>query len=226
VVVRAAICLTILMALTASLGCNEAPPAKPVVKAPEAKPAKKAEPAPAPKVEKTNEIVFDPRKPPAGFVNCHRNHCHRVGGGVASYAQVMEEIGATKIIGVPKRAPMPPAPSDVGTPPSDATVTASGLAYKVLKPGDGKRKPGPGSVATVHYTGWTASGKGFDSSISRGKPANIPIDRVFPGWTEGLQTMSIGEEKRFWIPQNLAFNGQKGKPTGTLTFDVELIDFR
>ena len=59
------------------------------------------------------EVVFDPRNPPPGFTKCHRNHCHRVGGGVASYAQVMEEIGATKIIGVPKPKPMPPAPAHV-----------------------------------------------------------------------------------------------------------------
>ena len=57
------------------------------------------------------EVVFDPHNPPPGFSKCHRNHCHRVGGGVASYQQVMTEIGATKSINVPKPKPMPPAPT-------------------------------------------------------------------------------------------------------------------
>ena len=79
--------------------------AKPAAKA-EAKPEPKAAPAPAKKQGAEgealqSEVVFDPRKPPAGYAKCHRNHCHRVGGGVASYKQVMAEIGATKIVGVP-----------------------------------------------------------------------------------------------------------------------------
>lgn len=171
------------------------------------------------------EVVFDPRNPPAGFTVCHRNHCHRVGGGVASYQQVMNEIGATKIIGVPKEAPKPKAPADVAAPPADAKRTASGLAYKVLQPGTGD-KPGPTSVVTVHYTGWTTDGKAFDSSVSRGRPATFPLNRVIPGWTEGLQLMSVGEEMRFWIPVDLAYKGRPGAPKGMLVFDVELLSFR
>ncbi len=183
-------------------------------------------PTPPPEPEK-KEIVFDPRNPPPGFVNCHRNHCHRVGGGVASYAQVMQEIGATKSVGVPEMAPMPQAPPDVAAPPADAEVTPSGLASKVLRAGDGAAgKPGPTSTVTVHYTGWTADGKAFDSSVSRGEPAAIPLTRVFPGWVEGLQLMSIGEERRFWIPENLAYQGQPNRPAGMLVFDVELIAFQ
>ena len=171
------------------------------------------------------EAVFDPRNPPPGFTTCHRNHCHRVGGGVASYKQVMNEIGATKIIGVPKQAPMPKAPANVAAAPADAERTPSGLASKVLKPGSGA-KPGPTSVVTVHYTGWTTDGKGFDSSITRGRPATFPLNRVIKGWTEGLQLMSIGEERRFWIPEELAYKGRKNAPAGMLVFDVELISIR
>jgi FKBP-type peptidyl-prolyl cis-trans isomerase len=171
------------------------------------------------------EVVFDPRNPPPGFTTCHRNHCHRVGGGVASYQQVMNEIGATKIIGVPKQPPMPKAPADVAAPPADAVKTASGLASKLLKAGTGA-KPGPTSVVTVHYTGWTTDGKGFDSSVTRGRPATFPLNRVIPGWTEGLQLMTIGEERRFWIPQDLAYKGRRGAPAGMLVFDVELISIR
>ena len=53
----------------------------------------------------STEVVFDPRNPPAGYTKCHRNHCHREDGGVESYKQVMDAIGATKIIGVPKERP-------------------------------------------------------------------------------------------------------------------------
>lgn len=175
----------------------------------------------------SREIVFDPRNPPAGFTVCHRNHCHREGGGVASYQQVMAEIGATKIIGVPKMGPTPEAPEDVAAAPADATKTKSGLAYKVLDKGDGAQKPGPESIVTVHYTGWTTDGKSFDSSVARGKPATFPVNRVsMEGWTEALSHMSVGARHRIWIPQELAYKGRAGAPAGMLVFDVELISIQ
>ena len=172
------------------------------------------------------EVVFDPRNPPPGFTICHRNHCHRVGGGVASYQQVMDEIGATKSINVPKRGPMPKAPADVAAPPANAERAASGLASVVLKAGAGKENPGPTSVVTVHYTGWTTDGRAFDSSVARGQPATFPLDRIIKGWGEGVQLMSVGEERRLWIPESLAFQGRRGAPAGMLVFDVELIGIR
>jgi len=75
----------------------------------------------------------------------------------------------------------------------------------------------------VHYSGWTTDGKGFDSSVARGQPATFPLDRVISGWTEGLQLMVEGEERRFWIPVELAYQGRPGKPAGMLVFDVELL---
>ena len=170
--------------------------------------------------------MFDPRNPPAGYVNCHRNHCHVVGGGVASYAQVMAEMGATRVVGAPPPKVLPPAPANVAGPPADALRTSSGLAYKVLRPGDGARKPGPTSVVTAHYTGWTTDGKGFDSSVARGQPATFPLNRVIPGWTEALQLMSVGQEMRVWIPQQLAYRGRPNRPAGMLVFDVELLGIR
>ena len=77
---------------------------------------------------------------------------------------------------------------------------------------------------TVHYTGWTTDGKMFDSSVPRGKPATFPLDRVIAGWTEGVQLMVEGEKRRFWIPEALAYKGQR-EPKGMLVFDVELISF-
>jgi peptidylprolyl isomerase len=117
------------------------------------------------------------------------------------------------------------APADVKAPPPDAKRTASGLAYKVLTPGTGTRHPKKFDQVTVHYTGWGTDGKMFDSSVARGKPSTFPLDRVIPGWTEGLQLMVEGEKARFWIPQNLAYQG-KQPPFGMLVFDVELINIQ
>ncbi len=169
------------------------------------------------------EVEFDPRKPPAGYFNCHRNHCHKEGGGVASYAQVMEEIGATKIVGMPKSGPMPAAPADVAAPPADAATTVSGLATKVLSKGSGTDKPAADSVVTIHYTAWTTAGKAFQSTATTGQPSKVPLVRAFPGLREGIQLMVVGEERRLWIPESLAFQGRPGAPAGTVVFDVELL---
>ena len=117
------------------------------------------------------------------------------------------------------------APADVKTPPPDAKRTVSGLSYKVLEPGTGTRHPGTFDEVTVNYTGWTTDGKRFDSSLIRGQPATFPLDRVIPGWTEGMQLMVEGEKARFWIPENLAYQGRKA-PYGMLVFDVDLIRIR
>jgi peptidylprolyl isomerase len=116
------------------------------------------------------------------------------------------------------------APIDVKAAPADSKKTASGLAYKVLKPGTGTKHPNASSTVTVHYTGWTTDGKMFDSSVARGMPISFPLDGVIKGWTEGLQLMVQGEKTRFWIPQDLAYQG-KQPPFGLLVFDVELLEF-
>ena len=81
------------------------------------------------------------------------------------------------------------------------------------------------SVVTVHYTGWTTDGKMFDSSVKRDKTSTFRLDRVIKGWTEGLQLMVVGEKRRFWIPQELAY-GKNGRVPGMLVFDVELYRFQ
>jgi peptidylprolyl isomerase len=115
------------------------------------------------------------------------------------------------------------APPDVKQPPADAHRTPTGLAYKVMRPGKGVRRPEAWSRVTVHYTGWTTDGKMFDSSVARGTPMTTGLEQVVPGWTEGMQTMVEGERTRFWIPENLAYKGEAGSPKGMLVFDVELI---
>ena len=110
---------------------------------------------------------------------------------------------------------------------NDSVVqTESGLQYMVLKEGTGA-KPGPTDEVTVHYTGKLLNGTVFDSSVERGEPATFPLDKVIPGWTEGLQLMSEGAKYRLFIPSDLAY-GSKGAgdqilPNSTLIFDVELI---
>ncbi len=116
-----------------------------------------------------------------------------------------------------------PTPPDVAGPPGDAEKTASGLASKVIEPGTGKAHPSAQSVVEVHYSGWTTDGKMFDSSHKRGRPAKFPLNRVIPGWTEGVQLMVEGEKRRFWIPEDLAYKGRPGAPQGMLVFDVELL---
>lgn len=118
-----------------------------------------------------------------------------------------------------------PAPDNVARPPADAGKTSSGLASVILKAGTGKTKPGPTDVVTVNYTGWTTDGKMFDSSFARNQPSSFPLNRVIKGWGEGVQLMVAGEKRRFWIPQDIAYNGMAGRPAGMLVFDIELLDF-
>jgi FKBP-type peptidyl-prolyl cis-trans isomerase len=118
-----------------------------------------------------------------------------------------------------------PPPPDVAAPPADAEKTSSGLASKLIEPGSGGEHPGPSDQVTVHYTGWTADGRMFDSTSARGRPSTFALNRVLPGWTEGVQLMVKGEKRRFWLPERLTFAGAAGKPRGVLCFDIELIDF-
>lgn len=211
-----------------ALGCTKSDGAEKAgegaAKAPLTAPVKKAPDAAA--KPKAAKVVFDPNNPPAGYTRCHRNHCHKVGGGIASYAQVMEEMGATEMVGGFKPKPIPKAPPDVADPPADAEWSESGLASKLLEKGSGTKKPGPDGVVVAHYTAWTRDGKGFDSSVSRGQPATFPIPRLFPGLKEGLQMMTVGESRRFWIPGEMAFAGQRGRPQGMVVFDVELLEIK
>jgi len=121
----------------------------------------------------------------------------------------------------------PATPADVAAPPADAEKTASGISSKVLKKGTGTTHPKETDTVKVHYSGWQTNGKMFDSSVQRGEPTEFPLNQVIPGWTEGVQLMVVGESRRFWIPGKLAYGEQDkgdGSPSGTLVFDVELLD--
>lgn len=141
-----------------------------------------------------------------------------------SVAALPPKLGATGKPG----AEQVPAPPDVAAPPKDAEKTASGLYSKVLKKGTGSEKPGPNDTVSVHYSGWTKDGKMFDSSIPRKRPQTFGVGGVIAGWTEGLQLMVVGEKRRLWIPGSLAYGdtAQRGRPSGQLTFDVELLEIK
>ena len=117
-------------------------------------------------------------------------------------------------------------PDDVAAPPASAETTSTGLASKVLRSGDGTDHPAATDTVTVHYAGWTTDGKLFDSSYGRGQTSSFPLNRVIAGWTEGLQLMVVGEKRRFWIPEELAYQGRPGAPAGMLVFDVGLFDIK
>jgi peptidylprolyl isomerase len=144
----------------------------------------------------------------------------------APTGQLTFDVELIEIIAGPKP---PEVPKDVAAPPKTAKKTATGLYYRVLTQGKGKKHPTATSRVTVHYSGWTKDGKMFDSSVTRGEPSSFPLNGVIPGWTEGVQLMVEGEKTRFWIPGNLAYGDtpkRPGAPSGQLTFDIELISIQ
>jgi FKBP-type peptidyl-prolyl cis-trans isomerase len=103
----------------------------------------------------------------------------------------------------------------------------SGLQYKVLKAGTGK-KPLATSIIECNYRGTLIDGTEFDSSYKRGQPETIQVSRVIPGWTEALKLMPVGSKWQLFIPAKLAYGpqGTPGGPIGpnsTIIFEVELL---
>lgn len=106
------------------------------------------------------------------------------------------------------------------------STTESGLQYEVIAEGEGP-KPTAEDTVTVHYNGALIDGTVFDSSYQRGTPATFPLNGVIPGWTEGVQLMSVGSSYRFFIHPDLGY-GENGAgdmigPNEALIFDVELL---
>ena len=140
-----------------------------------------------------------------------------------------------------KTRPLPPFPmSDIALAKGEkflqdnatkegVVTTASGLQYKVITEGTGK-SPKATDTVLVHYAGTLINGTEFDSSYKRKEPIEFPLNRVIPGWTEGVQLMKEGAKYRFFIPSKLAY-GKQGAgrdigPNEALIFDVELLKVR
>ena len=105
--------------------------------------------------------------------------------------------------------------------------TPSGLQYIVITEGEGDT-PTSTDIVKVHYTGTLIDGRVFDSSVSRGGPAQFGVNQVIPGWTEALQMMKVGSKYKLFLPSDIAY-GERGagemiQPNSTLIFEVELLD--
>jgi FKBP-type peptidyl-prolyl cis-trans isomerase FkpA len=107
-----------------------------------------------------------------------------------------------------------------------AVKTDSGLVYRMLKEGKGA-SPGAADTVRVHYRGTFTNGKEFDSSYSRGQPAEFPLNRVIKCWTEGVQKIKVGGKAKLTCPSDIAY-GPSGRgpipPNAVLLFEVELLD--
>lgn len=117
-----------------------------------------------------------------------------------------------------------------GVAPGDATLRTlpSGVGLQILSSSTSGAHPGATSVVLVHYRGMLENGVEFDSSYKRGQPARLPLDRVIPCWTEGLQQLTIGTKARLYCPAATAY-GKRGAggvipPDARLTFEIELVD--
>ena len=106
-------------------------------------------------------------------------------------------------------------------------TTESGLQYEIMTEGTGEL-PTQASTVKTHYHGTLINGKVFDSSVTRGMPAEFPVGGVIAGWTEALQLMPVGSKWRLFVPHNLAY-GERGAgadiaPYSALIFEVELLE--
>lgn len=123
------------------------------------------------------------------------------------------------LLTLPAFAADTPPPAE---PPAEAERSPTGLASVVLEPGDGE-SPDENDFVAIHYTGWTPAGARFESSHDKGQPAIFSLERIFPGWHEGILQMSVGEKRRLWVPASLTPPKPQSGPQGDVIFDLELL---
>lgn len=102
----------------------------------------------------------------------------------------------------------------------------SGLQYKILKAGDG-RKPTAADVVDVKFRGTLLDGKEFDVSPRDGTAVSFRFGKTIPGWQEALKLMPAGSKWQLFIPPSLGYGG-RGKsaavgPNATLIYEIELV---
>ncbi len=141
----------------------------------------------------------------------------------ATVAQAADNKPAATTTTTTTTRPVGAAPLGVG----GSVTTSSGLVFKLMKQGQGA-SPLASDTVKVHYRGTFADGKEFDSSYSRGKPLEFPLNGVIKCWTEGVQRLQVGGSARLTCPPAIAY-GERGAggvipPNATLTFDVELLE--
>ena len=136
-------------------------------------------------------------------------------------------ISAASLAQTPAAPPPDVLPASEVAPPAGGEKSGTGLISILVRGGNGTEKPASTDIVTVHYTGWSSDGRLFDSSIVRGPAVSFPLDKVaVPGWRECVLLMTLGEKRRCWMPENLAYRGQAGRPKGTMLFEIELLDIR
>jgi FKBP-type peptidyl-prolyl cis-trans isomerase len=130
------------------------------------------------------------------------------------------EVELVSITKAPRR------PQNLTTPPESAQKLLSGVTIDWLKSSKGKVHPAMDSKVTVHFSGWTASGKLFQTTVMDGQPATMPLGTALPGWREALPLMTPGDKARVWIPAALAYGTKppsKRIPAGNLVYEIELL---
>ncbi len=142
--------------------------------------------------------------------------------GLKSKTPVGTNVLEVEILAIDKGQKPPDAPEDVKAPPADARKLPDGLAIKTLKKGTGTVHPTLTDRVSVNYAGWTTDGKNFDFS-KKDAPVTFGLANLINGWKEGIPELVEGETARMWIPEELAYKGQPGKPQGMLVFDIELL---
>lgn len=144
-------------------------------------------------------------------------------GATAEDASAASEAGAAPCSSWDPTADPTVAPADVAAPPPGARNGGDGLRFCILRQGTGRVRPSRSDRVRVHYTGWTTDGRMFDSSRTRGEPASFPVTGVIRGWVDSLTHMTVGQVRRVWIPEELAYRGAEDGPAGMLVFDIELV---
>ncbi len=145
-------------------------------------------------------------------------------GASSLKADALPETKETPVLAYPFSDHLPWNPNGAGV-----KTAEGGLQYIVLKEGPaGGKSPVATDFVNVNYDGRRTNGEQFDSSFSRGQPAQFRLDQVIPGWTQGLQLMSEGDEFLFYIPNALAYGAQDRGPVikagDDLIFHVALLE--